>query len=51
MAIPIQSAIIKRDKLAVEIYQLNRPDMSWEEAMNEANFWIDYLNSDFHHKK
>jgi hypothetical protein len=51
MAIPIHAAIIKRDKLANEYYRLNYPDMTWEQAIDEANFWVDYLNSDFHHKK
>lgn len=48
---PIHAIITKRNKLANEYYWLNYPDMTWEQAVEEADFWVDYLNSDFHHKK
>lgn len=32
----------RREELANEIYQLNRPFMGWKEAYAEADFWLAY---------
>jgi hypothetical protein len=32
----------RRDELAAQIYAINRPCMTWKEAYDEADFWMDY---------
>lgn len=33
---------MKLRRLAIEIYDLNRPFIDWKRAKNEARFWLDY---------
>ncbi len=33
----------KRNKLAAEIYFLNAPFMTWKEAYEEADFWLEQV--------
>lgn len=32
-------------QLAAEIYEANKPYMTWAEAKAEAQFWFDYIQS------
>ena len=42
MALIGKSKPSRRDELATEIYTLNYPFMTWNEAYDEADFWMDY---------